>query len=51
MKNKNRYDTFVRQAIHAGFTDDQLDFMWEWLTIAALGMHETFTHPDNYTKK
>lgn len=48
---KNKYDTFVRQALSAGFTDEQLDFLWEWLAIASSGMSETFTHPDNYSKK
>ena len=50
-ESKNSYDRFVRQAIAAGFTDDQLEFLWDWLATASLGMHETFTHPDNYSKK
>lgn len=49
-KSKNRYDGFARQAHSVGFTDDQLDFLWGYLTTAALGDYETFTHPDNYSK-
>ena len=26
-----KYDRFVRQARDVGFTDDQLDFLWDWL--------------------
>lgn len=25
------YDTFIRSGLGAGFTDDQIDFLWEWI--------------------
>jgi hypothetical protein len=26
-----RYDRFKRQARDAGFTDDQINFLWDWI--------------------
>jgi hypothetical protein len=49
MKKKNSYDLFVRQGRNVGFTDDQIDFLWDWI-YAGVSNPETFTHDDNYTK-
>ena len=49
-KNRNSYDAFVKQARNAGFIDDQIDFLWDWMYFAAADP-ETFTHDDNYKKK
>lgn len=32
-KQKNDYDIFVRNGRHVGFTDDQIDFLVDWLDI------------------
>lgn len=49
-KNRNVFDSFVRNARAIGFTDDQIDFLWDWLYIVASDP-ETVTHDDNYSKK
>lgn len=31
---RNDYDTFIRQGFAAGFLDDQIDFLADWLKIS-----------------
>ena len=31
MKDDNYYDNFIRSAIEAGFTDDQVNWLKEWV--------------------
>jgi len=33
MSHALTYDLFIRKALAAGFTDDQADFMWEYLGV------------------
>lgn len=49
MESKNYYDKFVRQGLAIGFTDDQIEFIWDWILEAILNP-EAFTHNDNYKK-
>lgn len=46
-KSKNYYNNFVKEGRNVGFTDDQIDFIWDWI-FAAVEVPEVFTHPDNY---
>lgn len=32
------YDEFVRNGLNAGFTDDQINFMWEFIMMSVLSM-------------
>lgn len=47
---KNFYDGFVKEGRAAGFIDDQIDFLWDWLW-QLVKNPETFTHKDNYEDK
>ena len=48
-ESKNIYDSFIRQAEHCGFTDDQADFIWDWVR-QAVEYPQSFLHEDNYVK-
>lgn len=48
-ENKNIYDHFVKLGRNVGFTDDQIDFLWECFYVAST-TPESFTHDDNYKK-
>ena len=48
-KSKNIYDHFVRLGRNVGFTDDQIDFLWDYFYVAST-TPEDFTHDDNYKK-
>lgn len=47
--SSNYYDSFVKEARNAGFTDDQIDFIWDWVT-RSIESPVIFTHEDNYSK-
>lgn len=47
---KNFYDRFVREGRNAGFIDDQVDFIWDWMW-QLVKNPETFTHKDNYVEE
>ncbi len=47
-QNNNYYDRFVRQGRSANFTDDQIDFLWDWLLQLAEDP-KIFLHEDNYS--
>lgn len=32
-KEKDNYDRFIKEALAAGFTDDQINFLEEWLWV------------------
>lgn len=32
------YDEFIKNGLASGFTDDQIDFMWEYVLMTALSM-------------
>lgn len=43
----NIYHGFIEQARAVGFTDDQLDFIWDWL-LQVVEDPKPFLDPDNY---
>lgn len=49
-ENNNYYDSFVRQARAVSFTDDQIDFLWDWL-YDAVKNPEVFTSEGNFSKQ
>ncbi len=30
-QENKQYDTFIKSGLAIGFTDDQIDFLWEWI--------------------
>lgn len=28
--DNEKYDSFIRGGLNSGFTDDQINFLWEW---------------------
>lgn len=46
----NLYDHFVKLGRNVGFTDEQIDFLWDYFYVASV-TPKSFTHDDNYKKK
>lgn len=38
---QEHYDSFIRGALNVGFTDDQVDFLWNWIHAIALNPDES----------